>query len=431
VKFRGFNKTDYLLIQLKGLSRNYIEEKAKLYSASHLKYHESVRELLLDDVSKGYIPIIISGGIKEIIVPAAELLHIAEANYSTLLYKDDICTGVFLRDLRGAKEIVVKEILYKFPDINLSKSKFTTDNIEDIDCSKLFGEVTAVVHNQLGERAWKIYADKNIRISKGVLLSSRHTLIPGYYFVFVRSNIWELLFHRFLFYIFIASLLSNNENYFIYILSWFCFIVAYEIGYIDNDYYAVKHEENPSLRLSDNQDFKGIERFIIARIIYFIIFLSILLAIDSQLTFVIVAFLTTMNLLVYLIHNRLQRKLRLPSYALLKASHLCIPFGASAEITQIVMGLLIFYIPKTLVTYSRKIGISRVINESLKISIVLAQIVILSLVTIYFTPNSKIFFMIGAYFISIEIVIMGYSTLRRRIKSYISPKEGLHNKPLK
>ena len=130
--------------------------------------------------------------------------------------------------------------------------------------------------------------------------------------------------------------------------SWIIFICWYEIGYIDNDFYAVKNEDNPSIRLSIEVSSYSVYLFITTRVLCSVFVALLFGGLDLVLIF------SVLNFFVFWIHNRLQRKNRIISYALLKSSHLWVPVIGFINL-PLFLCALIFYLPRTISAYSKKI----------------------------------------------------------------------------
>jgi phosphoserine phosphatase len=351
------SKIEFLLIQLLGHSKMEICALAKEFVRCKLKFnHKLVDEMELDRLS-GMTPVIVSGSIEEIIGPAAEVLNIQIYKSSTLNYSNSQCLGDLKESLIGKKDCAVDELLTQYINVNLENSKFTSDNVEDINCAVRFGKVVGIIWNKKADTLWSKVTNIKIKIKPGVKLNALHTYVLGYYYFLIRSNWYTTLLFRLGFLAFVSLTLEIPNSADLIILSWIVFISLYEIGYIDNDYYAVKKEDNPSIRLSADQKENQVRKFIIARIFYaFIGALLLTINFDMAAALIIIG-AAVANLVIYLIHNRLPRGSRLLSYALLKASHLYIPLIAVAPIGSIFLAIFIFYLPSTLIEYSEKIGV--------------------------------------------------------------------------
>lgn len=189
-----------------------------------------------------------------------------------------------------------------------------------------------------------------------LILNFKHILLTSYYFFKVRPDLISFFLYRSGFpFFFLIYQETNLLDISLVILSWLSFMAAYEIGYIDNDYYAIKYEDKPSIRLSENQEIIGIVFFVIIRVItissIFLITANYLNIEDAS-NLLVLIFIT---LFIFIIHNRLKRKNRILSYSILKSSHLFVPLILVSKFS-IIFPILLFYTPSPVIGYMQKIG---------------------------------------------------------------------------
>jgi phosphoserine phosphatase len=350
------SKTEYLVKQLCGYSRETLTELGVRYVREQMKVNNYLLDELERDRSAGFVPYVISGSINEIISPASFFFKINDYRSSMLEYNNGICTGHLEKDIRGCKCLVMDEIISDRPEIDLSQSKFTSDNVEDVLCGKYFGTTVGVVLNDVGKKAWQKVTKNLISPDQGLILNSKHIYLLSYYYITVRTNWYTLIVYRILFPILVIYLAGTSQDALFTLFGWLAFISLYEIGYIDNDFYAVRREKNPSIRLSKSQGQYDVIKFIVLRILYYMLISFFLFAMYEQQNVFFVLAASLVNLALYLVHNRVPQIKRLFTYSLLKASHLYIPVVAWAPIVDIVSSIVLFYVPHTMISYARKIG---------------------------------------------------------------------------
>lgn len=377
-RVRNASKTPYLVKQLKGITRAELEHLGEKYAQDNVRFEKKIINELNEDIGSGYEPYIISGSIHEIIAPCASILGVKNIFCSTLKYENNICLGVLDTDIRGGKDLIVDGIVKENLKINIRKSKFVSDNIEDIQCAAKFGIVVGVASKSDEIKEWSKIATKIIAPDRGIKLTPMHIFMPSYYYLSVRANWIELILQRILFPAFIVFVSSTSGNAWLVFLSWLSFILLYEIGYIDNDYNAVRKEANPSIRLSSDQRQHDVVIFIIARLFYFTFAAYALFSLYRFNDAVLVTGFAFANLLVYAFHNRLTQKMRIITYPILKASHLYIPVLLVAPHIELAIGIVLFYLPQTIIAYGRKVGAIRNYSiRALNLSLLFIQLLIL------------------------------------------------------
>jgi len=144
----------------------------------------------------------------------------------------------------------------------------------------------------------------------------RHVL-PITYFQATRLNRWELVGYNALVEwlpAFALSLFYNNFEFSIVplvLLSYLAFISIYEIGYITNDFFSERFENDPRGR-AEKLDTTSLIVFLLigTRLLYFLVFSYILGALGNPLWW---AFHGTL-LLTFGLHNSIPSEMRIPTF---------------------------------------------------------------------------------------------------------------------
>ncbi len=182
--------------------------------------------------------------------------------------------------------------------------------------------------------------------------------LPLGYFVLTRLNTKRaIIFHAYYEYLSAILLLiyfgSNVENALKYFgLGYLAFIALYEIGYIFNDYFSIKFEVNPRLRI------KNIKISLADIIIFIALRISVFLAISYYLkvysNYSWWIFYIALALMFYL-HNILKSKplktFTFSSLAFFRFYAPIFPFLAIAGIINTLPGVILFYIFFRTLTY--------------------------------------------------------------------------------
>lgn len=235
-----------------------------------------------------------------------------------------------------------------------------------------------------------------------LILNFKHILFTSYYFFKVRPDLISFFLYRFGFpFFFLIHQEINLLDFFLVILSWLSFMAAYEIGYIDNDYYAIKYEDNPSIRLSENQELIGILLFVIIRVITisFILLITTNYFNIEHTSQLLVAIFTT--LFIFGIHNRLKRKNRILSYSILKSSHLFVPLILVSKFS-IMFPILLFYIPSPVIGYMQKVGYFSY-TAQLQKTLIISQFIIFFICLIFLGLSSS-FMILSLYLLTARLL---------------------------
>lgn len=268
------------------------------------------------------------------------------------------CLGFLSPDITGRKDQYIhKYCLNKF---SLDSSYFFTDNKEDISLARDVGNSFGVVHNADQKRDWGIYNINSFFIRPHSRVHSLIFLVPSLYyfylyFSYAKSRLIDFLIFYFFFPFSVLLLVSGGSilpSLFLFFISWVGYISLYELGYFMNDFFSIKYETSPSLKI-DVLVYRLLPLYIASRIILFLFVWFVLslskLDISSYLFFI---FLT---MLLFLFHNLLPSRFRIFSYPILKLSHFVVPLSLfpSAQFWVFILAF-IFFIPKEALSYFKK-----------------------------------------------------------------------------
>jgi hypothetical protein len=188
------------------------------------------------------------------------------------------------------------------------------------------------------------------------MITWKHTYLAGFYFFDIRPDLISFILYRSGFLISVLLFLDQPlESYAITFVAWLAYISIYEAAYIDNDYFAIKREDKPSVRLPADLQIKIVFQFIAIRLLYFIASFVILNYIFGQAVAITIALAVVLIGVIFYIHNRLPRRHRIITYAALKCSHLIIPIIFVGHHFEIIFAVIIFYLPAPMVSYLRKL----------------------------------------------------------------------------
>jgi phosphoserine phosphatase len=353
------SKTSLLTRQLQGVSSGKIKLAAREYVETVLKFNPEITRRLEVNKAKGLIPVIISGSIIEIVSEVANLLSVHHFYASKLDYNDELATGEMLFDCSGKKDVFLKHLRETFVGLDLGQSVILTDNVSDIAFSLKFGRRAGVFYTVKMKARWSEVTEDLIDLTAYCELGAKHIYVPGFYYFTVRTNLITVLLYRLGFPAFV--ILSGGADFLLLVscfLSWLIFICMYEIGYIHNDFFAVKWEHSPSVRIAKSQSLSGIWAFTSSRLFQGAIFCLLLSIVSGISVSIPVLTASLVTLFVFLGHNLLLRKRRVLSYLILKASHLYIPLIPLVDLAPLLKSIALFYLPYELLLYLNKIGIA-------------------------------------------------------------------------
>lgn len=165
VKLLKKSKRPILLKFLKGYKKRYLKNMARNFVKSDLIFNNKILRYLEDDKANGFMPVVISANINEIVCEVANHLKIDTFLASSLSYSaKEYCQGCLEKDISGNKQCELLSLERKNENFNLKASLMTTDNYEDLICSKYLSEIRAVAINQDGKKFWKKHTNKIISL---------------------------------------------------------------------------------------------------------------------------------------------------------------------------------------------------------------------------------------------------------------------------
>lgn len=159
------SKRPILIKFLKGYKKRYLKNMARNFVKSDLIFNNKILRYLEDDKANGFMPIVISANINEIVCEVANYLKIDMFLASSLSYSaKEYCQGCLEKDISGNKHYELLSLKRRNKNFNLKASLITTDNYEDLICSKYLSEIRAVAMNKDGKKFWKKYTNKIISL---------------------------------------------------------------------------------------------------------------------------------------------------------------------------------------------------------------------------------------------------------------------------
>lgn len=154
--------------------------------------------------------------------------------------------------------------------------------------------------------------------------------IPLYYSFFTRINkmttlisyIYTFLLINFLLVYLVSGTersIQFKENILIFILAFISLNIVYEIGYLYNDYYTVKKEKNPTLRLSNEENLFLNDFFplLVAFRVFVVIIVILLLSNFQNINLNLFILMLSLLNLSYALHNYFRNRMNLVTIFLL------------------------------------------------------------------------------------------------------------------
>lgn len=318
LKTRLPSKRLFYINLLKGFSKEEIQNSVskRMNSCMPRAVNKPVLEYIVQAKKEDKRVVLVTGTIAEVAYEAQKLFKL-DAVISSVLDYDcrGNCSGKLAIDCYGQKYQKILNDQSEGDQIDFSQSLIITDNREDLPLFRLFGDGIAIVNNSLSEQFWKDHGVPKVLYLPSIYrVTIPEFVFPGIYSIKYRIGILDLLLLRLGLPIFIVGV----EKIAFVLLAWWLFIAIYEIGYIDNDFLAIKTEKKPSLRLPDSFQWGHFNSFIAIRVIF--AFLLFLILKNQGLILA-----SGLVLAVFAIHNRLYQPVRIITYPLLKLSHFIVP----------------------------------------------------------------------------------------------------------
>ncbi len=241
---------------LAGYDRNYLKNKAFRY-CNTLFNKGLVNIDFVSIIKKNYRSCyLLSGSIDLPVIEIGRRLRVKNIIATSLQYSGEVCTGRIKMDILGEKLDYLKTLKNRYNKKEL-KIAFFSDNKEDEVGKSVVDRYIKVIHDKKDEKTnrnvyyFNIYRSDD-SITSNNLKSNYLLYIPTLYTFLSRPlSIMSLLLKD----IFITYvILFHNSTFRMMspILLYTVFLTVYEIGYLFNDYIAVRREVNPTRRLDDS-----------------------------------------------------------------------------------------------------------------------------------------------------------------------------------
>lgn len=328
-----------------------------------------------------------------------------ETYSSQLIYKMGVCTGVLEEDLLFKKKEKMNKILK-----TASKVYFYSDNREDKDIFLSENINSNIVYHDKRElNYWNKKIIKvnflyfNINSSSDVLneslINNNNFLfyVPSFYYFLSRPQsclsilLKELLpLSLILFFYSHSFMIASLINLLVIYLFFFS---LYEIGSFYNDYYAIKKEKKPTLRIPENVIVNSYV-FIFIRLI-FVFLLILLFKIDLS-----VILLSFLSLLLLIIHSFVAREKRFLTFLGLVFFRCLIPALFLFENNYFFVFLYLF----SSHLWRVFLYIAKTVNFSDKNKLFLVYLIISFSFLLFFVFNKQLLFV----FLSIFLMMLNY-----------------------
>lgn len=315
-------KYRYMLIGLlKGYKKGRLAEDSRYFVDSLIKSNK-VNEYILKRLKKSRKKIIISAGLDILVNKLANIFNCDTSFSSSLEYSEGVCTGRLEEDILKTKYKKLVKV------IGNSQYFVFTDNIEDQELVKNAEKAYVVANTIASKKKWENISQKFV--SKPTILKTtgvwrpritrfnhRYSYIPGMYYFYSRDR-YVTMFAVLLKEILPALLLYvfSFEGFIVVIFSYLSMLSLYEIPNLFNDYFSIKHEELPTLKIQENLKF-NVHIFVGTRLLFSSLILVLLpVSFFHKVYFTILAMFT---LTIFFIHNKIvKKKNRIVTFALLR-----------------------------------------------------------------------------------------------------------------
>jgi len=411
----------YAVSLLKGFKKETISEASKYFFEHSKKYlNKEALEQIQYFKSNGYEIILISATLDFLLKPFADFIKCDSWFASELEFnEEEKCTGHFKKDLLGRKEFLVKT-KKEFENINFKKSYCFSDNKEDIEFLKLFGESRAVIYNNWGGKFLKEWWFKNgiktITFNTYKKFNEKLYFIPFSYSVYskrfpsLRSFIIQLYLIPQIINFYFLNIPLSFLNIILFFIGLLGFYSIYEIGYAQNDCQAFFEKKgNPIFRCT-REFCQKIKVFVFYKISFFVIILVLIYLLDKNL--LLFVSLCILTLFLFLLHNFVggNSKVKIFTFPSLRIMKIITPFSLLSEkfflaslfyICYILIEQLILYI------YNKDIFSINFSEQKIKYFKLYYKIIILTIsLVIFLLFSSRVawyLFLFGFYFIIYDI----------------------------
>lgn len=275
---------------------------------------------------------------------------------------DGICEGIFHRDLQGRKADIIKEIEQVTGGVDYADSFFYTDNEEDLPLAKRIGNSYGVIYKNFQKIFWEENGIKTLMVDPKTIFPESLFFVPLSYALLVRHSLankyFTVLYIGYpLFALLVCDILTFSN------LLWLLagivgYYALYEIGYLVNDFFSIKHETSPTIRIEQGL-VKYFWGYVFVRLVFFSLLATLLWIYypdRNGLVFYLIGNIITT--IIFLLHNVLPGRYRLMTYPFLEVSHFVVPlilFPAVGFWAALIPPAL-FYLPGQGLIYFRKLN---------------------------------------------------------------------------
>lgn len=252
---------------LKGEKKENIFEEAYNFAKIIIKknyFDKEKIEVIRKNLKNGNNVFILSSSIDPVIENFFEILKIKKINILSSRLKFDnfnIFTGEVEDYLFAKKKLILNYFGLRRKN-NLMNSQYYTDNSEDQKIKNLFDEFLLI--NSFKKKVNQSYIGT---VNKN---NFKLTYFPFLYYLISRPNSFIFFFFNefLIFVLYFKDFFYVAENYFFYLIF---FLPIYELSVFFNDYYGIKKEKYPTLRINKSVKFDG--RFFFFLRLLFVFFL--------------------------------------------------------------------------------------------------------------------------------------------------------------
>ncbi len=298
-----------IFLLLKGEKKKDIYKYAKFFAKKifvsnfyNKKYYNLIKKIGLS--RSVYI---LSASISPVLEEFTKNLPVKKIFASKMRFNEkSVFTGLVDDYLFNKKKL----ILENFKISELKKSTFYTDNKEDEQLKQFFGKFIKI--NSFKKKFNKAYT---LTVN---LKNYRYAYLPGFYYILSRPlAIFFFLNELFIFFLYFRSL-DVFLYYFFYLL---IFLPIYEVSSFINDYYSVKKESNPTIRIEKKVKV-SLTLFIALRVFYLILIIYVFRFLDNLFFSILISFGL---LIIALYHSYLKEEKRKYTMVILRLIKL-LPF---------------------------------------------------------------------------------------------------------
>jgi HAD superfamily hydrolase (TIGR01490 family) len=356
--------------------------------------------------------ILISASISEIVEEFGEYIGFDYAVGSRLQFdQGGKFNGELQLDLLGNKRGYIYTWLTEQQlDVDFDRSSIYLDDQPDLDFLQLVNDPHAVVTDPLQEEFWVQHNIPVLYIRPKFSWDRRLLYLPTAYYFYARYPAKELIFRYIPYFLFNYYWFSADQGSWGLVavfFAWLGFMTLYEIGYLVNDCLAAARETKGSLRI-DRQTCLWLPRYRGVKIATFVLIVGILAAMlpFRQLNLYLLACFVTSGLFYF--HNKIDRPYRIVTFPGMKILRLITPVLIfPLDLSLVLIGALIFYLPTELFYYWRKITGKGDWSKSLRFELALVKFTVWIFVLFFYyfgeNPVYQYLVWVGAILSLVEI----------------------------